>query len=51
MILILLGILILGIGIYRFAEMSLSAKNWTMVVLFVIAFIVILFYAGALAVK
>lgn len=48
MILILLAILLLGIGIYRFAQIGPQSKNWIMLFLFVVAVCVILYYAGVL---
>lgn len=50
MILILLAILLLGIGIYRFAQIEPNSKNWIMLLLFVVAVLVILYYAGVLRV-
>lgn len=49
MILILLGLLVLGVGL-RYAELAPSTKNWITFALFVIAFCVILYYAGVLRV-
>lgn len=51
MILILIAILIFGIGFYRFAGVSPTVKNWVMVILFLIATLVILYYAGALRIS
>lgn len=51
MILILIAILIFGLGFYRFAPVSPNAKNWIMLVLFLIATLVVLYYAGALRIR
>lgn len=51
MILILIAILIFGIGFYRFAQVGPNTKNWVMLLLFVIATLVVLFYSGALRIR
>lgn len=51
MILILVAILIFGIGFYRFAQVGPNTKNWVMLILFLIATLVVLYYAGALRIR
>lgn len=48
MILILVALLIIGIGIQYIPDLSPRAKGWTTFILFIIAGLVVLFYAGVL---
>lgn len=51
MILILVAILLVGIGVQYIPDFSPRAKMWTIVICFIAAALVVLYYAGVLAIR